>query len=144
MRSWTLAIAIALVASPGCSPRDPEDTEEDLGLTEVGQPYFVKYCAPCHGIGGQGDGPEAKELPRRPADLTALTARYGRFPADDVAAYIDGRSDVAAHGARSMPTWGERFSRAFSADYVGESVARGKIGVIVEYVRSIQADRSGS
>lgn len=35
-----------------------------------GQALFREHCAVCHGVGGQGDGPAAAGLPRRPVDLT--------------------------------------------------------------------------
>src|SRR5262249_14729471 len=36
-----------------------------------GLALFHAHCTVCHGGGGQGDGPAASGLPRRPADLTA-------------------------------------------------------------------------
>jgi mono/diheme cytochrome c family protein len=50
-----------------------------------GAQTYATYCAGCHGANGRGDGPEAAELPARPADLTTLTARNGgTFPATEV------------------------------------------------------------
>ncbi len=37
----------------------------------LGQKAFAQNCVSCHGVGGQGDGPLAKQLPDPPADLTA-------------------------------------------------------------------------
>lgn len=43
-------------------------------------------------------------------DLTTLSAvNGGTFPAEEVAAIIDGRGDIRAHGS-PMPVWGERYS----------------------------------
>jgi putative copper export protein/mono/diheme cytochrome c family protein len=38
---------------------------------DVGRHAFVQNCVGCHGEGGQGDGPQAKQLAIPPADLTA-------------------------------------------------------------------------
>ena len=35
-----------------------------------GRRLFVSYCQLCHGAGGKGDGPLAKAMNIRPADLT--------------------------------------------------------------------------
>jgi mono/diheme cytochrome c family protein len=36
----------------------------------AGRELFLQYCAACHGQGGKGDGPKARGLAARPADLT--------------------------------------------------------------------------
>jgi mono/diheme cytochrome c family protein len=35
-----------------------------------GKTWFTVFCVPCHGVGGQGDGPVAKKLPVPPMDLS--------------------------------------------------------------------------
>jgi hypothetical protein len=45
---------------------------------------------------------------------------------------------VGAHGTREMPVWGRRFSAAYGSDSTAEEVTRGKIGVLIQYLRSIQ------
>ena len=35
-----------------------------------GKQLYAKHCQQCHGISGKGDGPAAKELDPKPADLT--------------------------------------------------------------------------
>ncbi|TYB89180.1 cytochrome c [Oceaniovalibus sp. ACAM 378] len=85
-----------------------------LGLTacvpppvEVGRALYGDACAVCHGPLGKGDGSLAGDLPKRPADLTGLSARNGGvFPQGAVMAVIDGynrRDDP--HGV--MPEFGE-------------------------------------
>jgi hypothetical protein len=39
-----------------------------------------------------------------------------------------------------MPVWGERFGETIPDSGVGEEIARGKIAVLVEYLRSIQRE----
>jgi len=105
----------------------------------AGQQYFVRYCSACHGIEGQGDGPAAPALRTPPADLTRIAQRRGgRFPSADIAALIDGRTAVPAHGSRDMPIWGERFATMGGGGTVGEEVVRGNLLVLVEYLQSIQ------
>jgi mono/diheme cytochrome c family protein len=61
---------------------------------------FAAYCAACHGMGGKGDGPMAATLPKRPADLTTLSARNGgTFPTTRVMAKIWGYSGGGQNGA---------------------------------------------
>jgi hypothetical protein len=89
---------------------------------------------------GKGDGPVAPVLKTPPADLTAIAARRGgRFPKAEIASYIDGRSDVAAHGSREMPVWGRVFARPVVDGTTGEEVVRGQLFVLVEYLETIQA-----
>jgi mono/diheme cytochrome c family protein len=126
-------IACAALAEP------PADEPTDLSLAEIGQPYFASYCASCHGVSGRGDGPAAGSLRLPPADLTRIAARRGgRFPAGEIAQFIDGRFELAAHGSREMPIWGTVFTSAIPEADVAESIARGKVAVLVEYLKSIQ------
>jgi mono/diheme cytochrome c family protein len=105
----------------------------------AGQQYFVRYCSTCHGVTGRGDGPAAPALRTPPADLTRIAQRHGRrFPAAEIAAYIDGRTVVPAHGSRAMPIWGERFGEMAGGGSVGEEVVRGNLLVLIEYLQSLQ------
>ena len=105
----------------------------------AGQQYFVRYCSACHGMTGRGDGPAAPALRTPPADLTRIAQRRGgRFPAAEMAAVIDGRTVVPAHGSREMPVWGERFGEMGGGGSVGEEVVRGNILVLIEYLQAIQ------
>ena len=105
----------------------------------AGQHYFVRYCSACHGVGGRGDGPAAPALRTPPADLTRIAQRRGgRFPVAEIAAYIDGRTVVPAHGSREMPIWGERFGEMVGGGSVGEEVVRGNLLVLMEYLQSLQ------
>jgi mono/diheme cytochrome c family protein len=106
-------------------------------LTEslAGRDSFDRYCAPCHGVGGRGDGPVATELKTRPADLTRLAGRNnGSFPAERVSAFVTGTGrSLPAHGTAEMPVWGPTF-RAFEADArVGERIKN-----LVAYLGTIQ------
>jgi mono/diheme cytochrome c family protein len=94
---------------------------------------FTTYCAVCHGKDGKGDGPAAKALAKTPADLTKLAARNnGTFPDLKVRRYIEGLDEVAAHGTRDMPMWGDLF-RALNRD-----TAQIRIASLAEYLKSMQ------
>jgi mono/diheme cytochrome c family protein len=105
----------------------------------VGQQYFQQYCSACHGLSGRGNGPVAPALKIPPADLTRIAQhRGGQFPEADIAAIIDGRTSIEAHGSREMPVWGQRFSDQFGGGAVGDEAVRGHLLVLIDYLKSIQ------
>lgn len=133
----SLALAVLLLplalASRAEEPMDPV-------LAQMGEPYFRSYCATCHGLSGRGDGPTAMALRTPPADLTGIARRRGGvFPSGEIAKKIDGRFELGAHGSREMPVWGSKLASDVPEAGLADSIARGKILVIVEYLRSIQA-----
>ena len=135
-RSLVVAgLALALLTGRASAE---EPSPEDL-LREIGRADFQRLCASCHGTSGRGDGPAAASLRKRPADLTRIAARRGgTFPTPEVTAFIDGRQDLAAHGSREMPVWGLILARPIHEEASGEEVLRGRLQVLVEYLRSIQ------
>ncbi|MGH7779120.1 MAG: c-type cytochrome [Candidatus Binataceae bacterium] len=75
-----------------------------------GHMIYRQYCASCHGLKDEGDGPMARVLTTPPANLRLLSERYGNpLPRETIARIIDGRVAVKAHGPRDMPVWGKRF-----------------------------------
>jgi len=136
-----VAVVLLCGAAFADPPGDKEEGQDvDMTLAEMGRPYFQAYCASCHGITGRGDGPASVSLRSRPADLTQIAARRGgRFSRGEIAQFVDGRFSVSAHGSREMPVWGEVFTREIPEADVAESIARGKVLVLVEYLKSIQA-----
>jgi mono/diheme cytochrome c family protein len=109
------------------------------GHVSVGQQYFMQYCSACHGMDGRGNGPVAPALRTPPADLTRIAQRRGgQFRAAEIAAQIDGRAMVAAHGSREMPVWGQRFTEKFGGETIGEEAVRGHLLVLIAYLKSLQ------
>ncbi len=101
-----------------------------------GRTLYLRYCASCHGLSGEGDGPVARSLMTPPANLLRLTERFGNpLPEDQVARYIDGRAEVLAHGPRDMPVWGTRFYYESGGD---QNRVKHMIGELVAYLQSIQ------
>lgn len=106
------------------------------GPDDAGAKLFTTYCASCHGKNGRGDGPVSAELRRMPPDLTRFTARNGGvFPRERVYRIIDGR-EVRAHGDRTMPVWGDAFSRTREA--LSDADVRQRLDAIVRYLEAIQ------
>ena len=92
-------------------------------------------------IRGHGDGPTAPALRTPPADLTRIAQRRaGHFPVAEIAAFIDGRTVVPAHGSREMPIWGDAFLQA--SDGYDPSPVREKIRQLTDYIASLQKPRA--
>jgi mono/diheme cytochrome c family protein len=118
-----LVLSLATVAGAG-------------GNIEQGRADYSRYCASCHGEKGEGNGPLARVLTTPPANLRLLSHRFGNpLPEDQIAAYIDGRADVKAHGTRDMPVWGERF---YAQSGGSDVQTRQRIANLVAFLQSIQ------
>lgn len=104
-----------------------------------GRQLFIRYCAACHGSDADGRGPVAEDLKTSPPDLRYLGERYGMpLPIATIARFIDGRQDVAAHGPRTMPVWGRRFYKTWTAHEAGEEDLQTQVHEIVRYLNAIQ------
>lgn len=137
-----LATAVTLAAlwplSDRSAPAQENSTESREGNVARGRNTFRIYCASCHGATAQGNGPVGAYLKIPPADLTRLAAsNKGEFPAERVAASIDGR-EVPSHGPRDMPVWGMTFQTP-GKDSDQEAEVRGRILDLTAFLRSIQA-----
>ncbi len=134
---WMLCFSLAcggVTPTGSTAPADPNPM-----LVEVGRREFARYCAACHGADARGAGPAASALRTPPADLTRIAARRsGDFPADEIAAWIDGRLAPPAHGTREMPIWGARLAAGLPPGELTQDLVRGRILTLVEYLRSIQ------
>jgi len=105
--------------------------------TAQGQIYFEQYCVTCHGTSARGDGPLARSLRVRPADLTQLAIRNdGTFPAERVQKSIDGRARTGAPSHTDMPVWADIFAKM--SDSQGPEDVDSKINALVKYVEKLQ------
>jgi mono/diheme cytochrome c family protein len=136
---WILISLLCACQQSAPAPEAPPSGPNPM-LVEVGREEFVAHCASCHGLDARGGGPAALALVTRPADLTRIAARRGGdFPADEIAAWIDGRLAPSAHGTREMPVWGVRLAGGLPEGELTQDLVRGRILTVVEYLRSIQA-----
>nr|HEX4316792.1 cytochrome c [Kofleriaceae bacterium] len=96
-------------------PPRPATTRAELMR---GEDRFERFCAPCHGLAGDGDSAVARAMARRkPPSLVDATVR----------AFPDTRIETAiSHGYGLMPA------------YAGELVPRDR-WAIVDYVRALQS-----
>lgn len=100
-----------------------------------GKVMFHEYCAVCHGEQGVGNGPAADALKKQPADLTQISRKNGgKFPELKVMRMIQGADEVAAHGTRAMPVWGNIFRSLGSKDT--ETL---RVTALMRYVEGLQA-----
>src|SRR5271167_1330960 len=105
---------------------------------ERGRLLYMRNCASCHGVKGDGHGPVAALLKTPPADLRLLSLRYGNpLPEDQIARFIDGRADIAAHGPRDMPVWGEGVWEYPEGNGPSGQVTS-RVADLVAYLQSIQ------
>ena len=100
-----------------------------------GKTMFHEYCAVCHGDDGKGNGPAADALKKGPADLTQVARKNGgTFPEIKVQRMITGEDEVAAHGNRAMPIWGNIFRSLSNKE--GETL---RVNALMKYVEGLQA-----
>jgi mono/diheme cytochrome c family protein len=108
-------------------------------LAMSGQQLYTRFCASCHGLEGRGDGPVAQTFSREVPDLTLIARRHGgEFQRDWVERTIDGRHKIAAHGAYTMPVWGEDFSRTQIGSPDAERATETMIARLVDYLETLQ------
>src|SRR5690349_20747550 len=136
-----IAVAGAIVAmTPSLQGQTPA-APPVLIESAAGADSFQRYCSPCHGPAGLGDGPVAAALKTRPANLTLLARRNdGAFPGERVRDYLAGVGrPLAAHGTTEMPIWGPLFGAFESNAHV-----RARLDNLVAYLESIQAPTTGA
>lgn len=104
-----------------------------------GKELFTRYCGACHGPDGKGNGVLSGVLKDKPADLTLIAQKNGgKFPAQTVMRFIDGTTDVRAHGNPDMPVWGEVFKEQLADSPTQQAEIRTTILEITNYIGSIQ------
>lgn len=125
VRAAAFALAIGAVAllGPACAKKEtasstpPVDSTVNadsikLALAVEGRDTYLGYCAMCHGVWGEGDGPMAAQVEAeggaRPATLNdpILLDRVGRTEL----LTIIRQGGAKSHLSKMMPPWGSKLS----------------------------------
>ncbi len=116
----------------------PASAESGTAM-QTGRGYFLAYCASCHGADARGDGPVSPAMKQHPSDLTRIAERRdGRFPMEELAGYISGKSAPAAHGTREMPVWGTNLVEEVGEGEEARLIPYGPLRGVLDYLESIQ------
>ena len=101
-----LGAMLLVLATTAASAEESPDAQ----VISEGRDDYQWQCASCHGPDAKGNGPMAKMLVTRPADLTVLAkADNGAFPFWRVYRIISGKSAVPGHETFQMPEFWKRF-----------------------------------
>ncbi len=131
------APAIALVVAvgggwvvPNCA-RAQDELQKARG--EAGRIWYEKYCTPCHSKGG-APGSAVYRDSKQPVDLRTYVQRHGgKFPAGDWLAVVF----TPQPGGTHTKVW-EKIRRAQAPSQYPDTVARGVVAMIADYVISVQ------
>ena len=139
MRSLATLIVGVLAVGLGALAQDKTVIKKvPMKMTSAidGAEMFKAYCASCHGMDADGNGPAAAALKKLPGNLTRLSERNnGKFPVARVQAMIQGAEGVDAHGSREMPVWGPLFRMLGTNPNSQEKL---RIYNLMKYLESIQ------
>lgn len=110
----------------GVAPQTPVDS---------GSAMYQAYCAACHGVRGEGNGPAAAALKTPPTNLRLMAQKNkGTFPTAQVQAVLKFGTSYPAHGSSEMPVWGPTF-RALSSD---SDIVTLRIANLTEHIKTLQ------
>jgi len=110
--------------TPPTPPTGPLASVAAPNTTQAGVPenLYARYCAPCHGVRGAGDGYNARFLPVRPTAHADST-------------YMSRRSDDALFDA--IYAGGYVMNRSNRMPPFGHTLAREQIWSLVRYLRTL-------
>jgi mono/diheme cytochrome c family protein len=144
MKSFTppyLLLGLALIFGTAAANAQDEPKKAIKSVTARataidGKEMFHEYCAVCHGDQAKGNGPAADALKKGPADLTQIARKNGgKFPEIKVMRVIQGDDELAAHGNRAMPIWGNIFRSLGNKDT--ETL---RVNALMRYIEGLQAN----
>ena len=138
--AFGLIAALLLAAVPSGSQNVTVKTKPIVYThPDDGREMYISYCAPCHGMTGEGNGPAAPAFKHAPANLTILAKTHGgKYPQDTVATTLSFGTNVPAHGDVKMPVWGDLF-RSLDSESGASSVPKLRIKNLTEYIKTLQA-----
>ncbi|MBI3003192.1 MAG: cytochrome c [candidate division NC10 bacterium] len=110
---------LALLAAPAAAQGD----------AKAGRQLYNKWCVPCHGLRGRGDGPLAVSLPVKPGNHADGTRMNGL--SDAYLFTIIKQGGQAVQKSQMMPPWGTQLTDQQIRD-------------VIAYVRSLAVPPSTS
>ncbi len=139
--SLAMVCLVLLASAAAAQEIEKKPVEFQQLMTTDGDVLYGEFCAVCHGASGTGGGPAAVAMAIAVPDLTALAAgNGGDFPAERVEEAITGSAEMAAHGSREMPIWGQAFAEARPGwgQAPGKEFAMKRIQNLVKYIETLQ------
>ncbi|MGL4395535.1 MAG: c-type cytochrome [Hyphomicrobium sp.] len=125
-------LALALAITPALAGDNAASAEQTR--IETGGRTFVRYCALCHGLAGNGLGPLSDSLQKPAPDLTTIAKRNGGvFPREKVAEIIE-KGGIDSHGMMAMLAWGRVFNEELKPGEQADVIA-----AVTAYVEALQA-----
>jgi putative heme-binding domain-containing protein len=95
-------------------------------LANEGHPLFLHYCAACHGVSGDGDGYNAEQLDKEPAELSDLK-------------FIAKKKDNQIY--RAIKFGGRGVKKSQLMPVFGHTLSEKEIWSLVAYVRYLAGDK---
>ena len=132
-----LMFGLLMAAAPGAA-QDVKVKLVPIVYThpDQGREMYTTYCAPCHGLNGDGKGPAAPAFKYAPTNLTTLAKTHGgTYPSLKVIVTIQMGPNVKAHGSAQMPVWGNAFR---SLDHSDNQLTFMRIRSLTDYIRTLQ------
>ncbi len=137
IKSKTVLLVGLLLAVPGHMAiaddgnKSGEQTEKKVTM---GAADYFSYCAICHGLKGEGDGPMYDVLKVPPADLSRIAKRNnGVFPNSTIAETIEKGGNLRGHGISSMLAWGKVFT-----EYDEDVEPEKRIQALTKFIEELQ------
>lgn len=123
-----LAIAFLVFPMTGWTNGDEGGLDPEFNaLIEKGRPLYLHYCAHCHGLNGNGDGYNADQLEKWPAELSDHE-------------FIEGKSNQQIFRAIQLGGAGVRKSHLMPV--FGQTLSEEEIWSLVAYIRFLAHDFS--
>lgn len=128
-KTFIFAILFLVMAPATLVIAGGHESAEDVQFSELamaGEPLYLHYCAHCHGVSGEGDGFNAENLEKDPAELS-----------DN--AFVSKRSNeklfkVISEGGRAA-------KKSYLMPVFGRTLSEKEIWSLVAYIRLLAEDK---
>lgn len=106
MKHTTKLVAMALVSAGLSGQAGADNTATDQATLERGQAHYLLFCANCHGVSADGQGPLVGLLKVVPSNLTVLRRLGPPSVTERIFTAVDGGHQVPA-GEHKMPIFSD-------------------------------------